>query len=81
MPDIKRLTALNEGHPFDFCANKNPKCPHCGDDFDIEDGEAWELYDDRDTHEVECPNCNLEFRVSSIAQWSFSTDEQEEDDA
>lgn len=76
---VERLSALSSRHSLDFCANKAPKCPHCGDDFDIQEGEAWELYDEHRTHEVECPNCNLGFRINSIAQWSFSTDEQEED--
>lgn len=75
---VERLSALNSRHSIDFVANKAPKCPHCGEDFDIMEGENWELYDDRDTHDVECPSCNLDFQVNSIAQWSFSTDEQEE---
>ncbi len=81
MRDFKPLAALNDGHSLDFVANKQPKCPHCGDDFDIRENEAWFLYDDNETHTVECMRCENEFQVNSLANWSFSTDEQEEDDA
>jgi uncharacterized Zn-finger protein len=73
----ERLSALKE-NPLSFFANKNPKCPHCGEDFDIDRNEAWFLYDESDTHDVDCPRCDMEFRVNPIASWSFSTDEQEE---
>lgn len=79
MNDTKPLAALDAGPSYDFCGNKMPKCPHCGDDFDITDNEAWFLYDDNNTHEVECPNCDHEFKVNAIASWVFSTDEQDED--
>lgn len=75
----EKFAALNARHRLDFCANKKPKCPHCGEDFDIEDNEAWFLYDEQGgPHEIECDSCGLPFSVSSIASWSFSTDEQEE---
>jgi len=74
----ERLEALNDGPSYNFSMNKKPKCPHCGSDFDIQEGEAWFLYDENDTHTVECQSCSMEFQVSSLAQWSFSTDEQDE---
>lgn len=77
--DVKPLAALEAGPSYDFSGNKNPKCPHCGDDFDITDNEAWFLYDENDTHTVECPNCDHEFQVNASATWYFSTDEQDED--
>ena len=72
------LAALEAGEWSDFWANKQPKCPHCGEDFDINDNEAWFLYDENYTHDVECPSCELSFRVNSSASWCFSTDEQED---
>lgn len=75
----ERLSALNSGGLLDFCANKIPKCRHCGDDFDITGNEAWFLYDENETHDVECPRCNIAFSVNASAQWSFSTDEQEDE--
>jgi DNA-directed RNA polymerase subunit RPC12/RpoP len=74
-----RLEALNSHHSIEFVGNKKPKCPHCGSDFDIEDNEAWHLYDDSNTHDVECDRCGEDFQVSSIADWRFSTDEQEDE--
>lgn len=76
--DFKPLEALHSGGSFYFSANKAPKCPHCGDDFDITENEAWFLYDENETHTVECRRCENEFQVNSIARWSFSTDEQED---
>ena len=74
----EKLAALKSRHFLDFVGNKTPKCPHCGEDFDIEEGEAWHLYDDQQSHVVECPDCNTEFQVSSKATWTFSTDEQDD---
>lgn len=74
----ERLEALEKGHSYDFSMNKDPKCPHCGSDFNIEKREAWFLYDENGPHEVECASCNMEFQVSSWADWKFSTDEQDD---
>ena len=75
----ERLAALEAGNQWDFCANKSPKCPHCGDDYNITDNEAWELFDEGD-HEVECPACDQAFTVSVIVSHSYSTYEQEDED-
>lgn len=75
---VEKLAALKAGDSFDFSSNKHPKCPHCGDDFDIQEREAWYLYDENGSHDVECPRCGNEFQVSSLASWTFSTDEQED---
>lgn len=61
----------------EFSGNSSPKCPHCGDDFDIAHNEAWSLYDENGPHDVDCPSCEIPFRVSSAATWRFSTDEQD----
>lgn len=70
------LTALSKGAFLEFSMNKQPKCPHCGEEYDISDNEAWRLYSDDESHEVECPSCELPFVVHSHADWRFSTDEQ-----
>lgn len=75
----EKLGALKKDGWMEFSHNDSPKCPHCGDDFSINDNEAWELYDDQNTHDVECPRCEHTFTVSSSATWRFSTDEQEYD--
>lgn len=71
------LEALKGGTWFEFSFNADPKCPHCGEGFSIQSNEAWELYSDDDRHDVECPNCELEFTVVTHCQYRFSTDEQE----
>lgn len=77
---MKPFKALDTTDWTDFWGNLQPKCPHCGDDYDIADNEAWHLYSEDGPHIVECPSCDLEFQVSSLASWSFSTDEQERDE-
>ncbi len=78
--NVEKFSALKSADSLDFFANKKPKCPHCGSDFDISDNEAWELYDENDTHEIECDSCGHEFSVVSSATWTFSTGEQEDYD-
>lgn len=76
---VEKLEALNKAGWSDFSMNDKPRCPHCGDDFDIRENEEWRLYDENDSHDVECMGCHLSFRVNSHARWSFSTDEQDDD--
>jgi uncharacterized Zn-finger protein len=74
----EKLKALRQAaDTFEFRHNKEPKCPHCGADFDIFGNEAYSLYDENDRHEVECPKCELPFQVESSCSWRFNTDEQE----
>ena len=77
---LPKISALKNGDHLAFVANDSPKCPHCGEDFDIHANEAWSLYDENEQHEVECPSCLNLFQVTSSARWSFSTDEQEDAD-
>jgi len=77
MSENQRLQALENGSSIDFWCNDSPKCPHCGDDFNIQDAEAWHLYSDDDTHQVECPSCDLEFNVTTNVKYTFTTDDQE----
>lgn len=76
MSSGKNFIALREGHSSDFHAQKSPKCPHCGQQFEIEAAEAWQLYTEGE-HELTCIVCILPFTVTSVATFSFNTDEQE----
>jgi hypothetical protein len=76
----KKFAALQASHFIEFVANTMPKCPHCGEDYNIRENEAWFLYSEDGPHEVDCDGCHLPFNVSSIASWTFSTDEQEDDE-
>lgn len=77
---VSKFQALDAGNNTDFWGNRQPKCPHCGSDFDIARNDAWNLFDENETHKVTCPDCHLGFLVNSVASWSFSTDEQDRDD-
>jgi hypothetical protein len=68
--------ALKEGDSFDFFGNKNPKCPHCGVEIAVDANDWWRLYEEGE-HEVECPECDESFSVSTRVSYSFSTDSQE----
>lgn len=60
-----------------FFANKNPKCPHCGSDYDISEHGAWQFYEEGE-HSISCPTCDMDFDVSTRVSYSFSTDHQED---
>lgn len=77
MSNSQNFNALREGNSWEFHAQKSPKCPHCGQQFDIQAREAWELYSEGD-HEVVCLTCSLPFTVTSVATFTFSTDDQED---
>lgn len=78
----ERLAALKAAdHSIEFWSNDKPKCPHCGHDYDIDESGAYHLYDaDEGDHTVKCPSCDLTFSVAVRVSFSFSTDEQEEED-
>ncbi|MCQ9618356.1 hypothetical protein L1889_18120 [Paenalcaligenes niemegkensis] len=79
MTKATRLAALSaSSEEMEFWGNLIPKCPHCGDDYDIEGHEAWSLYSEGD-HEIECPACDLKYTVSAHATYTYSTDDQPED--
>ncbi len=69
---------LSENNTIEYWGNDCPKCPHCDRSVGIDENELYNLYDDSDIHEVECPFCEKEFEVKSISKWTFSTDEQDE---
>lgn len=59
----------------------SPKCPHCDHDYEIDDHQAWHLYDPtEDEHEIECPACEKTYIVKVRVKYSFSTDEQPDED-
>jgi transposase-like protein len=77
----KHLEALKAAKSsMDFWGNSNPKCPHCGTEFNIQNNEAWSLYNDNGLHRVDCPTCEREFSVETRCSYTFSTDEQDEVD-
>ena len=74
---MEKFKALLTGHSMDFWGNSKPKCPHCGDDYDIGENEAYHLYDDDESHDVECPACDKLFTVVTSVRYTFHTDEQD----
>ncbi|NMZ77406.1 hypothetical protein HBO32_30375 [Pseudomonas nitroreducens] len=72
------FAALKSGGRHDFSYTKEPICPHCGNEFDVMQNEAWELYEEGE-HEVQCNTCDENFSVNTHVKFSFSTDEQDED--
>ena len=73
------LEALKKQGDMDFWLNKQPKCPHCGNDFDVSKNDAWRIYAE-DTHDVSCPSCDLDFKVKSSVTFKFTTDASVQDD-
>ena len=81
----EKFKALNKtrenGDGIRFWRNKNPMCPHCGEFYDIQENQAWELCDPSiEDHEIECPECGIEFKVKVTVSFSYSTDEADEAD-
>jgi hypothetical protein len=67
-------------HPWlIFGGNSNPMCPHCGEEISAHDHELWQLFEEGE-HDIDCPDCELTFTVSTNVSYSFSTDRQEEHD-
>jgi hypothetical protein len=64
---------------MEFWGNEDPKCPHCGDDFDVSENEAWRVYEEGE-HELTCPACGLDFTVETRVSYSFSTEDQPDDE-
>ena len=51
-------------------------CPHCGSIYDINDHEAWQLYDEGD-YDIECGVCDFEFNVVVGVIHHYTTTDQE----
>jgi transposase-like protein len=70
------LKALRESDdPTAFWHNEQPKCPHCGETFDVSENECWRLYEEGE-HDIECNSCGLEFTVQTHVSFSYSTEDQ-----
>ena len=60
-----------------FEREDNPRCPHCGKTYDIDENESHELYEEG-VHEIECGDCGQEFTVSVHALFFYSTNDADE---
>lgn len=58
--------------------NEFPKCPHCDFDIDISRFDLYQLYDNSDEHEIECPHCGEVMIVISTCNWIFETKYKED---
>lgn len=72
--------ALNSGDKWDFWGVSSPKCPHCGEDIEVPANDLYELYEEGEHDDIECPNCERTFIVSTSISYSFDTSRQEQDD-
>ncbi len=45
MPEALAALKAEPASSLEFRGNKQPKCPHCGQDVDISDNDLWRLYD------------------------------------
>ena len=70
------IEARKGRNELDFWREDSPRCPHCGENFDVIDHEQWELVDPQNEEaEVECPWCQENFKVGISVQYKYSTDE------
>ena len=71
MSKQKPFEVYNDVGEIDFLCCEAPKCPHCG--YIIDDLSDYpRLFDDGE-HDVDCPNCGLEYGVSTNIKISFTT--------
>jgi|JI10StandDraft_1071094.scaffolds.fasta_scaffold714724_1 uncharacterized C2H2 Zn-finger protein len=71
------LEALRAEAAWQFRGNRNPRCPHCGDEYDVIENWTFRIYEEGE-HALECPSCELIFTVQTAVSYSFNTDEQED---
>lgn len=76
---LKRAKEEDGYAPDGYWGADQPKCPHCGHVCDISEESWYRLYEEGE-HQVACPSCDGDFTVSTRVSYSFSTDEQNEDD-
>lgn len=67
-------------HELDYWRNDKPKCPHCGANFEVWEGDnPLDLnYQDDGKTTFECERCNKEFVCVTYISYSFSTAVSEE---
>lgn len=65
---------------INYWGNEKPKCPHCGEDFDVWDGDhAMSLsYEDSGQTTFECAGCRKDFVCVTMVQYRFHTAVSEE---
>ena len=64
---------------MDLEFNKQPICPHCNEEQNIEYHELFQLYDDSDYHEIQCNDCKEFFYVETHCTYRFSTAKDQDD--
>lgn len=79
--EVEYFKALKEAaknnEVLDFWKADEPKCPHCGKNLVLKQHELWNLREEGEHHDVECPYCDGEFTVETSVEYSFSTCDQE----
>lgn len=58
---------------------KQPICPYCNNEFDIDKNEAYFLYAEDDFHELQCGNCEEEFWVRTNVTYTFTSEKNVDD--
>ena len=69
--------AREESNTRIFQQEDNPRCPHCGKTYVIDENESHELYEEG-VHEIECGDCGQEFTVFVHVLFFYSTDDADE---
>lgn len=78
--EFEALTLAKEQYEsIHYFGNDNPKCPHCGEVYDIEEHEAYHLYHQGTEYaKIECDHCEMDFIVEVKHETTFDTDESDE---
>lgn len=72
--------AIVEYDGDNFKDTKMPKCPHCGEEMSDEESYKYgELFTDDTYIDVECRDCNLEYRIYTVSRdYAYTTNFLEE---
>lgn len=64
----------------DHYNKKQPICPHCDAEYDIDKNESYFLYNyDEENHELICDGCEKEFWVKPVITFTFTSAECEDE--
>ena len=76
------IRCLNYKYQLFMKNNFNIKCPFCEAIIDLydEDNVKDEFFDDSDSTEFDCPNCNSELEITTHTVYSFTAELNNEDD-
>lgn len=55
---------------------KEPICPHCGAEYNIDKNESYHLYRADDIEELTCGECKEVFFVKVIIKYTFKTEKE-----